>query len=544
MLNIILIISFFITSCSLLFSQSTPAKWIQQAGISGFGADQPMVLYDGHDHVYLLGHFQHTFKLGGEVLEPQGEENIFASKLDTSGNLIWIKCYWYIDEGSADHLYYNNIRYAQTDSQGNLYFAGSFANSLITYDTAFPIIGNDHDIYLMKLNPEGNMDWFYQTAGGSVTYDPPKGLSVDQEDNILFSYQSNDEYSLLKLDPDGDTIWSKSYYVPYSHDFTSMTTDTSNNIYICGRFDEFYILDSDTLVCFPGVGWNAFYAKFDPDGNLLWSRVIGSYCENGFSYPMLHTDYDNNILLYCRMPNCAIYFEGDSVPKVDEDAVLLVKLNQEGNIIWDHQVFSSDDLYDRVIEIDADNNVYFSISYYYNPYVGVEDTVLPGDGRFLLSKISSEGEILWVKNPGGAITWNLQMPSMSIDNQDNLYVTGHFSGLALFGDTSLFAPPGYESIYLARIDENSWIPMPQSIAGIEEPVIYAGPNPVSDILRVFINSSNICQYRIYDITGICVKDGIFKSNNTCINLTCLSPGLYFMEILGQGYKQVIKLVKK
>lgn len=543
LLNIMLPVGFFFTSCGVSFSQSTPAIWIQQAGINGFDADQPKIVYNGQDHVYLLGHFYKTFKLGSEVLEPQGKGNIFASKLDTAGNLLWIKRFWYNDEGSSDHLYQNNIRYAQTDSQGNLYFAGSFADSLITYDNAFPVVGYDHDIYLMKLDPEGDIAWFHNTVGGSVTYDPPRGLSVDQEDNVVFSYESNDVYTLLKLNPDGDSIWSKSFFVSYPHSFHSMTTDQSNNIYICGRFDEMYVLESDTLISFEGADQNVFYAKFDPDGNLLWSRVVGSYCDNGFSSPAIHTDHDNNVFLSCRMPDCALYFEGDSVLKVDEDAILLAKLNPDGSILWYHQAFSSDDFYDRVFDFDEGNNVYFSVSYYYNPFVGIADTVLPGEGRFLLSKISADGELLWVKNPGGAITWNLRMQSMATDDQDNLYLTGHFFGLALFGDTSYFAPPWHESIYLAKIDESSWVPVTVSIPEEKELVVSAGPNPVSDVLRVVMNTSNTCHYRIYDITGFCVKGGMLKTNITDVNLTGFSPGLYFMEVVGKGYKQTIKLVK-
>jgi len=524
--------------------QSSPALWIQQAGLNGYGADDPTILHDGEDHLYFLGHFYKSFKYDDVILEEKGYNNIYVSKLDTSGNLIWIKRLWYNQMNKDKHLYNCNINCAAVDSDRNLYLTGSFEDTLNTVDTAFYTVGEDHDIYVMKFNPNGEMEWFYNMEAGSPTYQRSLALCIDENNDILLATRDHSEKHMFKFNSSGEVLWSKWFNsLNYNSDLYSMATDKDNNIYMSGRFEDYLVFEDDTLYSMAGDEYNGFYAKFDENGEYLWSRLIGSYCRNYSVYPRLRIDPDLNILIVCGISDCAVYIGSDSIMQMDEHNELLVKVNQEGEVLWWHQAYANQNIGIAGFELDYDNNIYLAVSYSYCNYIGFSDLVYPGEGRFLLIKMDPDGEILWVKNPGGNITWDLRLRSIHPDLSDNLYLTGHFSGLAIFGDTSFYSPGFIESIFLAKINEHSWI-KESGFSSQKFPSVTIGPNPTDGSLEVNFHEPLEFEYVIYDIHGKLMNSGQVYSGKARIDLQTTPPGIYFLLLKSGHNEKVIKFIKK
>src|ERR1051326_2586459 len=74
----------------------------------------------------------------------------------------------------------------KTDINGNIYVAGSFQSTSITFGTTTlinpDVNGNSHDVFIVKYDPSGNVLWATR-AGGSLN-DEALGMDIDANSNI------------------------------------------------------------------------------------------------------------------------------------------------------------------------------------------------------------------------------------------------------------------------------------------------------------------------------------------------------------------------
>jgi len=103
--------------------------------------------------------------------------------------------------------------------------------------------------------------------------------------------------------------------------------------------------------------------------------------------------------------------------------------------------------------VDRDGNVY--LTGYFSGKAVFSGTLFEGNGIFdiFLAKYSSSGELLWLKNAGG--TQNDVGYGIGIDSEGFIYIAGYFSTTAVFGESSdlvRFTTSGREDIFLAKYD--------------------------------------------------------------------------------------------
>lgn len=103
--------------------------------------------------------------------------------------------------------------------------------------------------------------------------------------------------------------------------------------------------------------------------------------------------------------------------------------------------------------VDRDGNVY--LTGYFSGKAVFSGTLFEGYGIFdiFLAKYSSSGELLWLKNAGG--TQNDVGYGIAVDSEGFIYIAGYFSTTAVFGesaDIARFTTSGREDIFLAKYD--------------------------------------------------------------------------------------------
>ena len=523
-------------------AQYSPPLWIRQAGSNHY-TDEPIVIYDGGNHIYFLGHFSRAFMYDDTILEEKGVRNIFISKLDTLGNLVWIKRFWNSYGYKGKFLYYLSIRYAAVDKNKNIFFTGSFKDTINAVDTTFYAVGEDHDFYLMKMTPEGEIAWFYNMEGGVVPYQEATSLSIDENNNVILSTEDYDNNFLFKFDNSGELLWYREYENLNNCSVYSVVTDKENNIYISGNFKDYITFDNDTIFSMAGNDLNGFFAKFDENGDYIWARLIGSSCKNYYVSPYLRIDTSMNILVSCGIPNCAVYIGQDSIVPMGTKSKLMAMVNQDGNVLWYHQAYSDNNIRMSANVLDNKNNVYCAITYRYNSYVGFSDSIVPGDQTILLIKLDQEGNIQWMKNQGGNISNNIWLGNLAPDYSDNLYFAGYFKGLAIFGDTSFYS--SCDKLFIAKINDSSWIK--QTLSGITEndiaPVV--GPNPVTNELYINLTpTGEKAEYSIYNIYGIKVASGFIENGRKVLKTDTFASGLYFLVLKDNQKESVVKFIKR
>ncbi len=229
-----------------------------------------------------------------------GSTDVWLIALDSNGNFLWHKFY------SGPNVEKANA--AIMTSQGDLFLVGSttqdqsksyqlFFMGLDQYgqviaqknygglnwdfgygicqidDTSFALVGETYskgagesDVYLLKVNRQGDTLWT-KTFGGvkedrgqAVKLMPDSGLMIVGTTKS-FGNGSFDSY-MLRLDENGDTLWTK--VIPYISDaeFLSFAID-SDTSFVCSGYQ------SDTLNTYRDVN----VAKFDQQGNQIWSAA-------------------------------------------------------------------------------------------------------------------------------------------------------------------------------------------------------------------------------------------------------------------------------
>ena len=180
---------FFILVCvNVTKAQSPNLAWVKAMG--GTSGDQGRsVAVDGAGNVYTTGNFLGTVDFDPSAgvlnLTSVGNADVFISKLDATGNLVWAKAMG----GSTDDTGYG----IAVDATGNVYTTGSF-NGTVDFDPNAGVsnltsAGNT-DIFVSKLNATGNLIW---TKGmGGINADSGNGIVVDATGSM------QDEISYLK----------------------------------------------------------------------------------------------------------------------------------------------------------------------------------------------------------------------------------------------------------------------------------------------------------------------------------------------------------
>ncbi len=150
-------------------------------GISGIDLDSNQIIYvTGADFVY-----SDPVSVGVDI--PYPSFNIFVSKLDGNGNMMWTK-----GMGAPNYTYYGYQKSVDIalDSDGNIYTTGGFQfdvdfdpgpNSYIL--TSFGIAVDD--IFVSKLTNDGNFVW--AKGMGSTANDTGIAIAIDNNGEVYYA---------------------------------------------------------------------------------------------------------------------------------------------------------------------------------------------------------------------------------------------------------------------------------------------------------------------------------------------------------------------
>lgn len=267
--------------------------WAKKIG--GEGSDSiDAIAIDVMGNILTIGHFDVVIDLDPSIavyyLNPNGfHYDVFISKLDSSGDFIWAKKI----NGALDDIGFS----VKTDLQGNIYATGFFEDvadfdpGLLTYNLT--AIGSK-DIFILKLDPDGNYIW--ARAIGGVSDDVSFTLATDILNNVylagrfmdtvnfnpgtlknfLYSPNSIDAF-ILKMNGQGNFIWVKQIKGRNIVSCNSICVDIQGNLYCTGYFTE-------TADFNPGAAeynlvssgnQDIYILKLDSTGDFLWANKFG-----------------------------------------------------------------------------------------------------------------------------------------------------------------------------------------------------------------------------------------------------------------------------
>ena len=223
--------------------QNLPMEWDGLYG--GQWSDYTFFAIQTSDGGYILVGETHSFRAGAS--------DIYLVKTDSKGSEQWYRTYGTEDYESAECV-------RQTNDGGYIIVA-------TTYPT-------DHDysgktILLLKTDAEGNQQWSRAFGGNKFDYtesvlQTPDGGYILAGTTVSFAAGGNSDVYVIKTDADGNEQWFKTYGGDDIENGSTIQQTSGGNYIVTGRTRSF------------GIGKESVYLlKIDPDGNEIWSRAYG-----------------------------------------------------------------------------------------------------------------------------------------------------------------------------------------------------------------------------------------------------------------------------
>lgn len=252
-----------------VFSQQTSLEWVRGNGGTGVS-----IVTDVEGNIYSTGSFTDSIDIDPGTADSQivskGNSDFYIQKLDSFGDLIWAKQFGGVLDDRSILIV--------LDSMNNLYCLGYF-RSIVDFDPDTSVFNlqaspaNQNDLFLLKLDPNGNFIWSKQFPTGSISIDDLKisktgdiiiagslfgWCDFDPDPNVVREVRSTGSSSdgfILSLDSSGSFKWIFTARSTISAKLTSIDFDNYGNIVSCGRFTGTVSMPSDTgIVSFSSSG--------------------------------------------------------------------------------------------------------------------------------------------------------------------------------------------------------------------------------------------------------------------------------------------------
>jgi len=261
-----------------------------------------------------------------------------------------------------------------------------------------------------------------------------------------------------------DLVWAKriggnGYDYAYN-----LHQDNNGMIFLAGGFSDSVDFDpnSSTAFLYAEGGRDAFFAKYDQDGNLIWHKQLaGIGNENCRS---IHTAPDGTVIVTGEFADSTDFDPNPSsttyISSEQTDDMFLAKYTPAGDLVWAKAMPGSLWDYGRSIQIDTIGNIYLG-GYFYDSTdfePGPIATVEYSNGFYdiFIAKYDPAGNLLWVNTFGG--TNDDFLSEIAIDLQGNCFIAGSFRDTVDFDPSPASAiletPNGVDGGFLAKYDPN------------------------------------------------------------------------------------------
>ena len=316
--------------------------------------------------------------------------------------------------------------------------------------------GNDYGKDI-TIDASGNMilaSYFY----GTVDFDPATGTTSRMANGAA-------DVGISKYSGTGQLLWAISFGSPGVDIPHSVVTDAAGNIYTAGYF-------SGTCDFDPGAGtaivtgWggmaegarDAFIIKFDASGNFLWVKTYANANteENCFG---IKPDNTGNVFITGVFQG-TVNVAGISITSNGLQDVVIAKLNAtNGNAIWAYNLGGAGQDEGSALDIDNTGNIifsgYFSQSFDADPSAGVSTLSSAGSFDTYFLKFNSTGNLLGAYKFGGAGADIICPGGIAIDNSNNIYLCGNFTGTCNFGGASKTSNGG-QDFFVAKYNNSGF----------------------------------------------------------------------------------------
>jgi hypothetical protein len=347
-------------------------------------------------------------------------------------------------------------------------------------------------MYILKIDENGDTVWSKKFGNGNTfarrvipTFNG--GYAVLGGNYAMFA----DQIIILKLNELGEEEWTKTYnfngspYLMYS-----LEQSEDSSYILAGRrpaqtgYDDIWLMKLDTF------------------GDTLWTKTYGEQWIHESGYYALPATGGGYIITATR-----------DIPNYPLNDLIFMKTNNDGNILWEKSYGGLSIKEAYVIRHTSDYG-YIACGRYY------ESSGLQG---MYIIKLSYEGDTSWTQT----------YESSFLSYANDIFQTEDF-GYIVCGGVSEY-PGVLRNIWVLKLNENGLVSEPENRLITYSRYLRNYPNPFNNYTNLEFDLSYIASeidLAIYSVTGEKVKEIKFSNlqigkNSVRINTSNFIPGIYY-----------------
>lgn len=377
-----------------------------------------------------------------------------VTKLNASGGVVWTKSF----PGDCTECHAIAV-----DSQNNIlvtgYISGSATFGNVTLNTA-GIKFLDMDLFVLKLDPSGNVLWVRQGARqAQPCVALGRAIGADAQGNVFVGggFSATADFGRIRLTsragnaPDGFlTKWSPTGEILWAARLAESATPASDNLALETQGQPRPVMAAMASSLVAGSQGDC---RLHSAGQLWIYRADGAFSTApGVPWACTSTSASAGGTALDTDGNC--YVTGDS-----GNAAGLCKVNAQGQVLWSKSLGVSGSGNASGYDVTVDRGGNAIIAGCFKGTLQAGDATLPsaGDVDIFVAAFNLSGDLLWATTAGGAGSDMCRGVAANYDGK--IWIAGTYgaqygsgSQAATFGDISLPAPTDGKKVYVAALD--------------------------------------------------------------------------------------------
>jgi hypothetical protein len=419
----------FISAASPVHANDPVYLWSQHFGdIAWQKCDA--VAVDGAGNVAIGGYFEGTIDLGGGPFTTTDRSNICIAKFDNDKRHLWSK---HIGEDDSPQ----QVTGIAFDSRGNVIVTGEFWNRA-DFGGGMIYSAGHYDIFVVKYDPNGDYLWGHRF--GNSNYQTPQSITIDHTDNIIISgyfwddmvvgavtldHGGGSDVFVIKITPSGQIAWGWAYSGSNTEWASGVASDDSGNLFIGGWFKGTLQLGQEVL---QAIGWrDAYIAKLEPNGNVLWYDQIGQD-KTTHGYDVACDSHGN--VIFVGAHSGPVNFGGETL-ETDGTSMFVAKYDPSGAHVWSRSDGDGELQVANRVRVNERDEVFVMVTLFGSIELGGRVFRSKGRGDILIVAFDADGEYFWCRQYGDY--WNQPGGDIALGRQDDIAIAGNFQGSVDFG---------------------------------------------------------------------------------------------------------------
>jgi hypothetical protein len=446
-------------------------QWAKQIGSPSIAVDEFSEIISDGTNIYMIGYFGGSLYLPNDTLYSNGNYDIFISKFDANGNNLWAKN---IGGNSSSTMDSENANAVFDPINNCIYLSGHFTNAM--YLSGIGYLNGNSDIFLIKMDLDGNFIWAKKAGGNGIdqaqVYLNPFGkiyLITQSTDSAYFdSFHVGPGGAIATYDEAGNCLSAELKF--NSSIFTGFN---SVNLNFVGKDAIFYgAFISNTFT----IDTATIYSQGNYDAFIARADSTGkikwihSFGTEGFEAVTNVFVSNNNTISFLAVLNDTINFLGNTL-SIEGNDVILSTISENGELDWVKKFNINSTTQVSGLGLNRTANDNLAVVGYFNGTAHFGNLQMTSNTAkdMFLAKFDTTGNCLSFINFGQATG-----RSLAIDNSDNIYVCGNFNNTINIGNNTFTVYGGSSDIYLAKFDAT--LGNNNHTAPNNTLVIYANPN--------------------------------------------------------------------